>query len=296
MSTGGILGLGAIAGVTIFIGLPVGRMRGLSTQVRTLLNAVAIGILLFLVWDVLTAAVDPIENRLGMLTTPADHPGTTESWWGFLGHAGLLAAGLGVGLLSLVYYDRLLPKRRSLGQASAGASGAASIGPGAAAIEEFTKRSASQSPARRLAFTIAIGIGLHNFAEGLAIGQSASAGDISLAVLLVIGFALHNATEGFGIVGPLAGEAERPSWGLLALLGLIGGGPTFVGTAVGQAMHSDAVSVAFLALAAGSILYVVIQLVGVALRAGHKEMLYWGVFVGLVLGFATDFVVSAAGV
>ena len=112
----------------------------------------------------------------------------------------------------------------------------------------------------------------------------------------MIGFALHNATEGFGIVGPLAGEADRPSWGFLALLGLIGGGPTFVGTVVGQAFASDAVSVAFLALAAGSILYVVVQLVGVALRAGHKEMLYWGIFLGLVLGFATDFVVTAAGV
>ena len=292
MSTGGILGLGAIAGVTIFIGLPVGRMRGLSAPVRTLLNAVAIGILLFLVWDVLTAAVEPIESRLDMVTHPGDHPGVHESWWGFLGHAGLLAAGLGVGLLSLVYYDRLLPKRRTVGASSGGAS----LGPGAAAVEEFTRRGSAHSPARQLAFTIAIGIGLHNFAEGLAIGQSASAGDISLAVLLVIGFALHNATEGFGIVGPMAGEQDRPSWGLLALLGLIGGGPTFVGTAVGQALHSDAVSVAFLSLAAGSILYVVIQLVGVALRAGHKEMLYWGVFIGLVLGFATDFVVSAAGV
>src|SRR5438270_6839281 len=168
MSTGGILGLGAIAGVTIFIGLPVGRMRGLSAPVRTLLNAVAIGILLFVVWDVLTAAVDPIENRLGMLTKPAEHPGTSESWWGFLGHAGLLAAGLGVGLLSLVYYDRVLPKRRTVGAASGGAS----VGPGAAAIEEFAQRSSAHSPARRLAFTIAIGIGLHNFAEGLAIGQS----------------------------------------------------------------------------------------------------------------------------
>ena len=71
---------------------------------------------------------------------------------------------------------------------------------------------------------------------------------------------------------------------------------TFLGTVVGQAFTSDAVSVLFLSLAAGSILYVVIQLVGVALRAGHKEMLYWGVFLGLVAGFATDFVVTAAGV
>lgn len=105
---------------------------------------------------------------------------------------------------------------------------------------------------------IASGIGLHNFAEGLAIGNSAATGELSLAVLLVIGFALHNATEGgFGIVAPLTG-GQRPSWGgFLALLGgLVGGGPTFVGTLVGQRFVSEEVSVAFLGLAAGSILYV----------------------------------------
>ena len=285
MSTGGILGLGAIAGVTIFIGLPVGRMRRISPPTRTLLNAVAIGILTFLVWDVLSAGVEPVEHRLKMVT--GDHPVPGESWWGFLGMAGLLALGLGLGLLSLVYYDRLLPRRKSVGSAS--------MGPGAAAVEEY-RVSREWSPGRKLALTIAIGIGLHNFAEGLAIGQAAATGAISLAVLLVIGFGLHNATEGFGIVGPLAGEDNPPSWRLLGLLGLIGGGPTFAGTVVGQAFTSDEVSVAFLSLAAGSILYVVIQLVGVALRAGHKEMLYWGVFLGLVAGFATDFVVTAAGV
>jgi ZIP family zinc transporter len=291
VSTGGILGLGAIAGVTIFIGLPVGRMRGISPAIRTLLNAIAIGILTFLVWDVLSAAVEPVEGRLTALT--GDHPNPHQSWWGFLGMSGLMALGLGLGLLSLVYYDRLLPRRRSVGASSMQPS---SIGPGAAAVEEYRAADSPWTPSRRLALTIAIGIGLHNFAEGLAIGQAAATGAISLAVLLVIGFGLHNATEGFGIVGPLAGEADRPSWRLLGLLGLIGGGPTFVGTALGQAFTSDEVSVAFLSLAAGSILYVVIQLVGVALRAGHKEMLYWGVFLGLVAGFATDFVVTAAGV
>jgi ZIP family zinc transporter len=291
VSTGGILGLGAIAGFTIYIGLPVGRMRGLRSEVRTLLNAIAIGILVFLIFDVLEHAVEPIDGRLDMLTKPSAHPGADESWWGFLGLAGLLGLGLGVGLLSLVYYDRLLPWRRR----TARAVGGASVGPGAAAVDEFTQRRPAPSPARQLALMIAIGIGLHNFAEGLAIGQSAAAGEVSLAVLLVIGFGLHNATEGFGIVGPLAGEADRPSWAMLGLYGLIGGGPTFLGTAVGQAFTNDAVSVAFLALAAGSILYVVIQMVGVALRSGHKEMLYWGVFLGLVAGFATDFIVSAAG-
>ena len=79
--------------------------------------------------------------------------------------------------------------------------------------------------------TIAVAIGLHNFAEGLAIGVSAQAGEIGLATVLIIGFALHNATEGFGIVGPLGGV--RPSWRWLGLAGLVGGGPTFLGAMVG---------------------------------------------------------------
>jgi ZIP family zinc transporter len=282
VSTGGILALGAVAGFTIFLGLPVGRMRGLPSSVRTLLNALAVGVLTFLLWDVLSGAVDPVETRLDA----AHEHGA--SWGPFIGHAALLAAGLGVGLLTLVYYDRLLPRRRSVGGAS--------LGPGAASVQEFTPNRTLHSPAARLALMIAIGIGLHNFAEGLAIGQSAATGETSLALLLVIGFGLHNATEGFGIVAPMAAEQHQPSWGFLATLGLIGGGPTFLGTIVGQSFTSDAVSVLFLSLAAGSILYVIVQLVGVALRTGHKEMLYWGIFLGLIAGFATDFIIDAAGV
>ena len=142
---------------------------------------------------------------------------------------------------------------------------------------------------------IATGIGLHNFGEGLAIGQSAAAGELSLALVLIIGFGLHNATEGFGIVGPMAGEAERPSWAFLGLMGLIGGGPTFLGTVVGQAWVSTALSVAFLALAAGSILYVVVELIGVCRALASKTMLFQGLLLGLFLGFATDFVLVAAG-
>jgi ZIP family zinc transporter len=142
---------------------------------------------------------------------------------------------------------------------------------------------------------IAVGIGLHNFGEGLAIGGSAATGAIGLATVLVIGFALHNATEGFGIVAPLAAEGDQPSWAFLLLMGVIDGGPTFVGTAVGRQFTSDAMSVIFLTLAAGSILYVVIQLLGVAHRAGRKELLYWGVLVGLAAGFVTDMVVTVGG-
>ncbi len=113
--------------------------------------------------------------------------------------------------------------------------------------------------------------------------------------MLIIGFALHNATEGFGIVGPMSGESERPSWGFLALMGLIGGGPTFVGTVIGQAWVSEALGVVFFALAAGSILYVVIQLFEVCRRYAMPVVVAWWIIGGIVLGFATDFVLVAAG-
>jgi ZIP family zinc transporter len=150
--------------------------------------------------------------------------------------------------------------------------------------------------AGRLGFFIALGIGLHNFSEGLAIGQSAAAGEISLALLLVIGFGLHNATEGFGIVAPLAAEDERPSWAFLTVMGLIGGGPTFAGTVVGQTWVNEWLYVAFLGLAAGSILYVILELLGVSRKLGYKELATWGILLGLFVGFATDMVVVAAGV
>lgn len=151
------------------------------------------------------------------------------------------------------------------------------------------------SEAAQLSLMIAVGIGLHNFAEGLAIGSSAASGQVSLAVLLVTGFALHNATEGFGIVAPLAGTGERPTWGRLALLGVIAGGPTFLGTLVGRSVVNDIMSIAFLGLAAGSVLYVVIELVGVARRVASKELTTWCILLGLTLGFATDAVLVVAG-
>ncbi len=227
MSEAQTLLLGFVAGVTILIGLPLGKLRAPRPGLHQFLNALAIGILLFLIWDVLVR-----------------------------------------------------------------------FGPGAMAPGELTAAQAGVagwSAARRLSLLIAVGIGLHNFGEGLAIGASAATGAIGLATILVIGFALHNATEGFGIVAPLAADGDPPSWRFLLLMGLIGGGPTFVGTAVGRQFTSPAVSVVFLTLAAGSIIYVVIQLVGVAHKSQRKDLLYWGVLLGLAAGFITDMVVTAGG-
>jgi zinc transporter, ZIP family len=285
MGLGQTLILGLIAGVTIVFGLPVGRMRRPAPNLRLMLNAIAVGILLFLVWDVLSAAYEPIDTALGHLH---DHTGGLGPVFGY---AILFGIGLTAGLMSLVYYERSLGSRVARRRA----------GPGAMTAGELdTRRSgvATWAPARRLALMIAIGIGLHNFAEGLAIGGSAGSGDISLAVLLVIGFGLHNATEGFGITAPLSAdtEAERPSWPFLLTLGLIGGGPTFLGTLLGHSVTSEPVSVVFLTLAAGSILYVVIQLIGVGSKVGRRDLLAWGILIGLMAGFVTDFIVTAAGV
>jgi ZIP family zinc transporter len=281
--------LGFIAGATIVLGLPVGRLRRPAVTLRLVLNALAIGILLFLVWDVVTHAWEPIDSALGKVH---DHTGGLAPVFGY---GALFAAGIAIGLGSLVAYEMWMSRT------GADAVPAGRPGPGALSEAEVASwRVSSWSPARRLALMIATGIGLHNFAEGLAIGQSAASGELALATLLVIGFGLHNATEGFGIVAPLAGgrngDADsRPGWGFLLMLGLIGGSPTFIGTAVGHAFTSEPVSVVFLTLAAGSILYVVIQLLGVAAKARRPDLLAIGLTLGLLAGFATDAVVTAAG-
>lgn len=284
MSLSRTLLLGAIAGGTILLGLPLGRMRNPAPGLRVFLNATAIGILVFLLWDVLAAAWEPIDTALADLH---EGSGTLAPAAGF---GALFAVGLAAGLLSLVAYEGWMRRRAT---AVAGRR----FGPGAMAVGELDARSgvAAWSPARRLALLIAVGIGLHNFAEGLAIGQSAASGQVALATLLVIGFGLHNATEGFGITAPLVGQGERPTWRFLFLLGIVGGGPTFLGTMIGQAYVNERLYLLFLSLAVGSILYVIVQLFAVAQRLKRPLLLHTGLLVGLFAGIATDYVVVAAG-
>src|SRR5258708_15840626 len=169
--------LGTIAGLTIFLGLPLARVRVVAPRYMAFLNALAIGILLFLVADMVGEATEPVEAAI---------KGDASSLPLLLA---LLVGGFATGLMSLVYYMRRL-----------------SSGPG------FT--------ATHLAVTIAIGMGLHNFSEGLAIGSSAQRGELALAVTLVVGVGLPNIPETFGVAGPPAGK--RPAWALLGLLGVIG--------------------------------------------------------------------------
>src|SRR5262245_45644878 len=252
----------------------------LGPAARAGMSALATGILIFLLWDVVSHGIGPIEVEL------------EERHWGdfaWLSIVGL--AGLVLGTVSLVYYEQWLTRRRNRRATPL-------VGPGAAASDEFESRSwlETLTPGKQLALMIAVGIGVHNFGEGLAIGQSAAAGDVALAVTLIVGFSLHNATEGFGIVGPMSGEGTTPSWAYLGLLGVIGGLPTFLGTVVGQSWTSTGVTVLFMMVAAGSILFVVQDLFAVNRKYGHAVLATWRVLAGIALGFATDFVIEAAGV
>src|SRR4051812_13915931 len=159
--------LGLIAGATIFLGLPLGRLRTPAPGLRVLLNAMATGVLVFLLWDVLSAAWEPIDTDLSALS---DGGGFAP----VLGYGLLFAGGLAVGLLGLVAYETWMQRRAK--------RPVPPIGPGAMSVTEVAERgtrSVFGSAARRLALLIAIGIGLHNFAEGLAIGQSAAQGEIA---------------------------------------------------------------------------------------------------------------------
>jgi ZIP family zinc transporter len=274
LSTVQVVTLGAIAGLTIFLGLPIGRLQTRDPRVRIFLNGLSAGILVFLLIDILENAGGVLEDSM----TAAREGGP---WAKFAGISLVYVGGFALGLMGLLYLAKFQRRRRS------------SVGPGAMAYAETV--TGTRNEALRLGMSIAAGIGLHNFSEGLAIGQAAHAGEISLALLLIIGFGLHNATEGFGIVGPLTVANVKPTWGWLFAAGLVGGGPTFLGTLVGNAVTSPYVFVAFLALAAGAILYVVGELFSVG-RKLSWEITLWGVLIGFFVGLATELVVAASGV
>ena len=248
-----LLILGLIAGGTIFIGLLLGRLRGLSSSLRTALSMLAAGILIFLLVEIIGEAT---QQTVASVQAAAAGIGSG-------GVAGLLIflllGGIFLGYASLVFMERTL-----------------------------IRQAATVSPAR-LSLMIAVAIGLHNLSEGLAIGQSAAQGMVTLAIGLVIGFAVHNATEGFGIVGPMVRKGDLVPWSTLLLLGVIGGGPTFVGTLVGGIWTSVPLSVFVLALAGGALLYVLKELVVKELFSSiqRREVthLLMIIMLPLVLGF-----------
>src|SRR5438034_3810288 len=256
MSQWTAVALGAVAGGTIFLGLPIARMRGLPKPVQGFLNAFATGILVFLLWDILTHAAGPVEAAIGQ-----GRQGP------FAAMAVIFAVGIAAGLLGLVYFNRT--------------------------VFSHLRHDHPNPSARSLSLAIATGLGLHNLSEGLAIGESAHVGAIAFAGVLVVGFALHNITEGFGIAAPMTTDPKPASWGFLALTGLIGGGPTFVGTWIGYLASSEYLNVAFLAIAAGALLYVLNELFHLGRRLCSPPQFAWGLLFGFLTAYATDLFLTA---
>lgn len=274
--------LGAIAGFTIFLGLPVGRFNRVDNRARVALAMFSVGILAFIFVDVSSHGQEIVGNAL----TSYKHHDTT------IGHVAglfaLLAIGFTAGAAGISAIERFL-RQRAVNPPIAGGEAAATLTAGELAKYELEARRV----ALRSGMTIAVAIGLHNFAEGLAIGVSAKAGAIGLATVLIIGFGLHNATEGFGIVGPLGGV--RPSWRWLLLAGIVGGGPTFVGTLVGYQVHSDPLELCFYSLAGGAILYVVGEIWTSVRRYGYRTLGLYLLAAGFLVGVATDLIVTYGG-
>ncbi len=286
MSFAQTVALGALAGFTIFLGLPVGRLQTIGNRARVALAMFSVGVLAFIFVDVLSNARD----ILGLAVT------AYKTGHGSLGHliwlVTLMAVGFGLGSAGLAILERRIRPAGARRPPIAGGAPAVAMTVAeadAVAIEV----DAARRRALRTGLTIAAAIGVHNFAEGLAIGVSARAGAISLATVLIIGFALHNATEGFGIVGPL-GDV-RPSWKWLGLAGLIGGGPTFLGSIVGYAVTSTPLELTFYAVAGGAILYVIGEVWNGMRRYGHRELGLLLLTVGFLAGVITDLVITYGG-
>jgi ZIP family zinc transporter len=248
--------LGLIAGlVPVYLGLaPLWIFKRLSAGWRTGLVSFSAGILLFLFADV---------THEGMVLS--ESAGSTPA---------LFALGLALGLLGPVAVTHL--RRRKI-QAQSQATPPTSVSRPVANTKLFTAQ------------MIALGIGLHNLGEGLAIGAAYAAGVFGLTNLLVIGFALHNSTEGMGISGPIASTNKGARQPLL--LGFVAGSPTILGSVIGSLAYSSALGTLFFAGAAGALLYVIVELLKVTSSSESTKNVFAGIVIGILLMFATGLLV-----
>jgi FtsP/CotA-like multicopper oxidase with cupredoxin domain len=246
-----LLVFGFIAGGTILIGLPIGRFKGFNPTLRASLSMFAAGILVFLLVEIMGGACGQTASALRDFTA---NPVSA------LLLVLLLVAGFFLGFVGLV------------------------------SVEQKLIRSADPLNPQNLSMMIAIGIGLHNLSEGLAIGQAFAQGMNGLTVSLILGFALHNATEGFGIMGPVVRAGQTVSWSRILLLAAIGGGPTFVGTLLGSLWTSSFLSVLVLAMAGGALLYVLKELLNGARRETAQVLVMTTLVFGFTIGWGTEVV------
>ena len=276
--------LGALAGFTIFLGLPIGRLQLLGTRAKVALAMFSVGILVFLLVDVLMHGFELAESAVSAFK---DGDG---SFAHAAGMALLLTGGFALGSAGLGMLEKRIRPGKPVPPLAGGAVGTLAVDDQQLVA---LHAGALRAHALRTGLMIAAAIGVHNFAEGLAIGVSAHAGEIGLATVLIIGFALHNSTEGFGIVGPL-GDV-RPSWGWLGLAGLIGGAPTFLGAMIGYHVTSEPLELAFYAVAGGAIFYVIAEITNGMRRLGHRELGLALLAAGFAIGVLTDLVVAYGG-
>ncbi len=186
-----------------------------------------------------------------------------------------------VGLLAFLAVDASLEGFEIAGE-SGGAFGGTELvllGAGLAfmaltAVDRYlsSKREGESGSGARLALMIAIGIGLHNMGEGLAIGSAYAISELALGAALVVGFAIHNTTEGFAIVAPLVRDQERPSISRLALLGIIAGAPAILGAVIGASVTNAELSAFLLGIGVGAVIQVIVQIVPSMRDAGGRAL------------------------
>jgi ZIP family zinc transporter len=207
---------------------------------------------------------------------------------------------LTIGLLAFLAIDATLEGFELAGEGSQAFGGGALVLLGAATaflaltgVSEWLAQRRAGASGGQLALLVAVGIGLHNLGEGVAIGAAYSAGALALGAFLVVGFALHNTTEGLAIVAPIA--HLRASLRRLVLLGLIAGTPAVLGAWIGAAAFNASLAAFLFGFGAGAIVQVIVQLAP-TLRDGDGRTLHpvavSGLLAGMALMFATGLLVS----
>jgi zinc transporter ZupT len=211
---------------------------------------------------------------------------------------------LTIGLLAFLGIDALLEGSEFAGEGPEAFGGAALVYLGAivaylalVAADGWLDRRKGARGGARLALLVALGIGLHNLGEGLAIGSAYAIGSLALGAALIVGFALHNTTEGLAIVAPVARESEAGGRRLrrLVLLGLIAGAPAIVGAWIGASAFNPSLAAFMFGLGAGAIVRVVVQ-IAPSIRDSAGRLLHplavGGVIAGLALMYLTGLLIS----
>ncbi|HKM75330.1 MAG TPA: hypothetical protein VJZ32_02820 [Candidatus Bathyarchaeia archaeon] len=298
-----LLLLGTFAGLGVFLGLPLAALQKVSPKWKGFLNAFATGILIFLMVDAFGDAWQSIAHT-AFNAFEGQMP-VSDAVFAVLAMFG----GLLIGLFGLAYANRYMKILvKSVRSESSEFHGKL--------MQERLFEGVEQVNGCRLSLIIALGIGIHNFNEGLKLGHFYASGPIGLALSLslLIGILLHGATKGFGIAGPLTGLSKMPSYRLLVATAVICGLPTLIGTEIGGLWFSGLFFVFFMAVAAGALVYATamqtLSLRGPVLTAvspkyllmytaGKRQVtnriLVIGVFFGLMAALTSNLLIIISG-